>query len=100
MPQTGGTPMTLASGLNSPGDLTNDGTYLPTDSTGYSTPASYQGYTLTWSDEFNTGSQLDQTKWNFEQGGTGWGNQELENYTNRIQNCFLSQGNLIIEARI
>ncbi|HTJ12974.1 MAG TPA: family 16 glycosylhydrolase [Dinghuibacter sp.] len=79
--------------------INNDGTYLPTDNTGYTTPASYQGYTLTWSDEFNTGNQLDLTRWNFEQGGSGWGNQELENYTNRIQNCFLSQGNLVIEAR-
>src|SRR5579863_1622719 len=31
----------------------NDGTYLPTDTSGYRSPPSYPGYTLTWSDEFN-----------------------------------------------
>jgi len=79
---------------------TEDGTYLPTDNTGYSTPISYPGYTLVWSDEFN-GSSLDLTTWNQEIGnGTGgWGNNELEYYTNSLKNTFLSNGNLIIEAR-
>ena len=78
--------------------IINDGTYLPTDSTGYTTPTSYPGYTLAWSDEFS-GSTLNPQSWNFESGGGGWGNNELENYTSRPQNLFLSQGNLIIEAR-
>ena len=90
---------TLAGNGTASVTIVNDGTYLPTDNTGYSTPATYPGYTLAWSDEFNTGSTLDPTKWNYESGGNGWGNQELENYTNRIQNSFLSSGNLIIEAR-
>lgn len=90
---------TVAGNGTASATIVNDGTYLPTDTTGYSTPMAYAGYTLAWSDEFNTGNTLDPTKWNFESGGTGWGNQELENYTNRIQNCFLSSGNLIIEAR-
>ena len=72
--------------------------YLPTDSTGYVTPASYPGYHLAWSDEFN-GNSLNTGDWNYEQGGTGWGNQELENYTNRTQNVFVSAGHLVIEAR-
>ncbi|HWB91447.1 MAG TPA: family 16 glycosylhydrolase [Puia sp.] len=72
--------------------------YLPTDTTGYSTPASYPGYHLAWSDEFN-GNSLNTNDWNYEQGGTGWGNQELENYTNRTQNVFVSAGHLVIEAR-
>jgi len=75
-----------------------DGTYLPTDGTGYSTPLSYPGYTLAWHDEFD-GSALNTQDWNYEQGGSGWGNHELENYTNRLQNVFVSAGNLIIEAR-
>ena len=80
--------------------LTEDGTYLPTDNTGYSTPTSYPGYNLTWSDEF-LATSLDLTAWNQEIGnGTGgWGNNELEYYTNSLKNCFLSNGNLIIEAR-
>ena len=79
---------------------TEDGTYLPTDNTGYSTPLSYPGYTLAWSDEF-AGATLDPGTWNQEIGnGTGgWGNHELEYYTNSPKNSFLSEGNLIIEAR-
>lgn len=75
-----------------------DGTYLPTDGTGYSTPLSYPGYNLVWHDEFD-GNALNTQDWNYEQGGSGWGNHELENYTNRLQNVFVSAGNLIIEAR-
>lgn len=80
--------------------LTEDGTYLPTDNAGYTTPSSYAGYTLVWSDEFS-GTSLDLGVWNQEigNGSGGWGNNELEYYTNSLKNCFLSNGNLIIEAR-
>lgn len=80
--------------------LTEDGTYLPTDNTGYSTPMTYPGYSLVWSDEF-TGTALDANAWNQEIGnGTGgWGNHELEYYTNSLKNTLLSDGKLIIEAR-
>lgn len=78
--------------------INGDGTYLPTDNTGYTTPISYAGYTLAWSDEFN-GNALNTQNWNYETGGSGWGNHELENYTARLQNVFVSAGNLIIEAR-
>ena len=80
--------------------LTEDGTYLPTDNAGYSTPLTYPGYTLVWSDEFS-GTTLDANVWNQEIGnGTGgWGNHELEYYTNSLKNNFLSDGKLIIEAR-
>jgi beta-glucanase (GH16 family) len=79
--------------------VTEDGIYLPTDNTGYTTPLTYTGYTLTWADEFS-GSVLDATAWNQETGNNnGWGNNELQNYTNSLKNTFLSNGNLIIEAR-
>jgi beta-glucanase (GH16 family) len=80
--------------------LTEDGTYLPTDNTGYSTPLSYPGYTLAWSDEFS-GTSIDLNTWNQEigNGSSGWGNNELEYYTNSTKNNFVSNGNLIIEAR-
>jgi hypothetical protein len=29
-----------------------------------------------WSDEFD-GNSLDESKWNYETGGNGWGNNEL-----------------------
>lgn len=76
-----------------------NGLYFPVDNTGYSTPANYVGYTLSWADEFTSGP-VDQTNWTFETGNNnGWGNNELENYTGRTQNAFTSNGNLIIEAR-
>ena len=78
--------------------LNADLLYLPTDTTGYTTPTSYPGVNLVWSDEFN-GNALNTANWNYEQGGSGWGNNELENYTNRTQNVFVSAGHLIIEAR-
>lgn len=37
------------------------------------------GYTLAWSDEFSSVAQL-YSDWHFEQGGTGWGNNELQYY--------------------
>jgi len=58
------------------------------------------GWTLTWSDEFNgpNGSSPDPTKWTFDTGGNGWGNNELEYYTARPQNAQQQNGNLIITA--
>ena len=59
------------------------------------------GYVLTWSDEFSgaDGSAPDSSKWTFDQGGKGWGNSELECYTNRLQNAQIQGGNLVITAR-
>ena len=78
--------------------VNSDLTYLPTDTTGYTTPASYPGYQLAWSDEFS-GNTLNLQNWTFDIGNnSGWGNQELEYYTSRVNNVFVSAGNLIIEA--
>jgi len=60
------------------------------------------GYNLVWSDEFNgpAGSAVDNTKWTFDVGGTGWGNNELEYYTNGTNNAALDgAGNLVITAK-
>ncbi len=56
-----------------------------------------QCYGLVWSDEFN-GSSIDTTKWSYELGGGGWGNSELESYTARPENSYVSNGNLYITA--
>jgi len=55
---------------------------------------------LTWSDEFNSanGSAPDSTKWTYDLGGGGWGNQELQSYTSRTQNVQIQNGNLVITA--
>jgi beta-glucanase (GH16 family) len=55
---------------------------------------------LAWSDEFNSanGSAPDSTKWTYDLGGGGWGNQELQSYTSRTQNAQIQNGNLVITA--
>jgi beta-glucanase (GH16 family) len=57
-------------------------------------------WTLVWSDDFNgpDGSRPDPAKWKFEIGGNGWGNHELEYYSDRPVNSFLRGGNLVIQA--
>ncbi|GAA0652332.1 glycoside hydrolase family 16 protein [Kutzneria viridogrisea] len=57
---------------------------------------------LSWSDEFSgaAGSAPNPAKWNYDTGGGGWGNQELEYYTNSRNNSFLDgAGHLVIQAR-
>lgn len=61
-----------------------------------STPA------LTWSDEFTgpAGASPDQSRWRHETGGTGWGNNELEYYTDNADNAVLDgDGHLVITVR-
>ena len=56
---------------------------------------------LAWSDEFNQadGSSPASTNWNYDLGGGGWGNGELENYTARTNNARIVGGQLVIEAK-
>jgi beta-glucanase (GH16 family) len=54
-------------------------------------------YKLVWSDEFE-GASIDGSKWGYDIGGGGWGNNELEYYTNRGQNAYVSDGKLHIKA--
>ncbi|WP_271813623.1 glycoside hydrolase family 16 protein [Clostridium beijerinckii] len=56
------------------------------------------GWNLAWSDEFN-GTSINTSNWKCETGGDGWGNNELEYYTNRSENARIENGNLVIEAR-
>ncbi len=81
----------------------NTDAFIPFGPEGYETPPAYPGWTLTWQDEFE-GSELDPQSWTFEIGNgcpdvCGWGNNELEWYTDRPQNVRLENGTLIIEAR-
>ncbi len=57
-------------------------------------------WTLVWSDEFNgtDGSAPDPTRWDFDIGGGGWGNNELEYYTSRPVNAQIQGGMLVIQA--
>jgi len=58
------------------------------------------GWALTWSDEFNgpDNSAVDSTKWVYDTGGSGWGNNELEYYTSGTANAVVQGGNLVITA--
>jgi beta-glucanase (GH16 family) len=63
-------------------------------------PAVQMHYMLVWADEFNgpNGSAPDPSKWTYDIGGNGWGNDELETYTNRTPNAHIQDGNLVIQA--
>jgi len=60
-------------------------------------PVAYEGYTLDWTDEFR-GREIDTTLWRFVAGGGGYGNNELQYYTNDPQNARIEKGLLILEA--
>jgi len=61
---------------------------------------SSKNWTLVWNDEFDAppNSAVDPAKWVLETGGNGWGNNELEYYTQRLQNSFQRDGNLVIRV--
>jgi len=80
------------------GTIQNNGTYLPVDGAGYIAPSTYPGMNLVWSDEF-TGKTINSSNWDYDTGGSGWGNNELEYYTSSGKNAFVTNGYLVIEAR-
>ena len=59
---------------------------------------SWGEYRLVWSDEFD-GDQLDESVWSYNTGGSGWGNNEKQYYTDRPENIRVQNGMLEIEAR-
>jgi beta-glucanase (GH16 family) len=65
------------------------------------TASAAPGWTLVWADEFDQpdGTAPDAAKWVFDQGGKGWGNNELQTYTDRRENARIEGGRLVIEAR-
>jgi len=57
-----------------------------------------QQWNLVWADEFSS-SQINTTNWTYDLGGDGWGNNELQNYTNSNDNSTISNDNLLIIAK-
>src|SRR3989442_3191321 len=51
-----------------------------------------------WSDEFD-GKQIDLSKWKYDTGGHGFGNNELQFYTDRADNSYLDGGALVLHAQ-
>jgi beta-glucanase (GH16 family) len=66
---------------------------------GCKTVMAHDDWRLVWSDEFN-GTSIDTNHWKFETGNhNGWGNHELEYYTDSARNAYVSNGLLHIAAR-
>lgn len=63
-------------------------------------PVAAQQWQLVWADEFEGDGLVDASKWEYQVGGSGWGNQELQFYTaERTENVRRESGRLVIEAR-
>ncbi len=78
--------------------ILNDDTYtLDLADDGPITPDSYPGMKLLWSDEFE-GTAINTDNWKYNLGGGGWGNNELEIYTDNATNSFVEDGKLHIVA--
>ncbi|MEL7533930.1 MAG: family 16 glycosylhydrolase, partial [Bacteroidota bacterium] len=58
-----------------------------------------QNWEVVWADEFEVDGLPDSTKWTYDIGDWGWGNNEPQYYTvGRSENARIENGNLIIEA--
>lgn len=57
-----------------------------------------EGFKLVWNDEFNVNGTPDDSKWGYDIGGHGWGNNELQYYTSDSVNVSVNNGKLEIET--
>ena len=53
---------------------------------------------LIYEDTFNQDGDIDNTRWEREIHEAGWTNEELQYYTNKIENSYIKDGKLIIKA--
>lgn len=53
---------------------------------------------LVWADEFEQSGAPLTNKWDYDTGGGGWGNNELQTYTNTRTNSWVEGGKLFIKA--
>jgi beta-glucanase (GH16 family) len=65
---------------------------------GIDAPATVGTRKLVMEDSFD-GPDIDGSRWKYDVGGHGWGNQELQHYTDRPENSFIRDGNLVIRAQ-
>lgn len=80
--------------------IINNDSMLPYGSTDYTTPDTYTGWKIAWADEFS-GTEINKDWWTHEigNGDNGWGNNEMEYYTDAPENSRIEGGSLVIEAR-
>ncbi|MEN9347137.1 MAG: hypothetical protein RLZZ77_648 [Bacteroidota bacterium] len=57
----------------------------------------FPDWPLVWADEFE-GTEINPQIWTRQIGASGWGNNELQFYTNDAENAFVTNGQLHIEA--
>ncbi len=57
-----------------------------------------EGWELVWNDEFE-GRAIDTSNWTYDLGGGGWGNGEMQTYTDSKNNAQVKNGFLIITAQ-
>ncbi len=86
--------LTIAACGDDKGITTSGTDEVPVDTTDNSNK-----YDLVWSEDFNYEGYPDPDKWNFEIGASGWGNNELQYYTDRLENASVGDGVLTITAR-
>lgn len=55
-------------------------------------------YKIIWCDEFDYEGKPNDKKWRYNEGGGGWGNQELQHYTSLERNAYVKDGYLTITA--
>ena len=79
--------------------IRNDDSMIYISDEGYDASDSYEGMSLVWSDEFE-GEAIDLSNWTYDlgNGSGGWGNNELQTYTNSANNSFVADGKLFIVA--
>ena len=61
--------------------------------------ANYIYNNLVWEDDFNTDGLPNAANWTYDLGAGGWGNGELQTYTNAAENAKVEGGSLIITAK-
>ncbi|TXD47232.1 family 16 glycosylhydrolase [Polaribacter sp. IC073] len=54
---------------------------------------------LVWEDNFNTDGAPNAANWTYDLGAGGWGNGELQTYTNNAENVIVEGGSLKIKAK-
>ncbi|WP_304226243.1 glycoside hydrolase family 16 protein [Gracilinema caldarium] len=76
--------------------ITSSCMFLPPED---SSTLTFEGLSLAWSDEFDGASDApDSAKWTYDLGGGGWGNNEVQTYTDTRTNSYVSNGTLKIKA--
>lgn len=59
----------------------------------------YSGTAPIWADEFFEDGAPNPSNWNYDLGAGGWGNNELQTYTNSLDNVIVEDGVLKINAK-